>query len=214
MSPFPHDTLAEALVAVQAAAPKLRTNDTAKVQTKGGGEYSYKYLTLDKLMEQVLPVLADHGLAWVTQPSGSTAEPTLAYALIHAATADRLAGEMPLYLGGVPTAQAHGSAITYARRYALMAVLGLCAEDDDGRKASEAPRRQQTANGNGAAAKMSAGALKAFTDELADLPDAGLILAAAGVSTKNTEWLATDGPKIREAIDSRNRTDVPWEEPA
>jgi hypothetical protein len=36
------------------------------------------------------------------------------------------------------TAQATGSAITYSRRYALMAMLGLATEDDDG--AAAAPR--------------------------------------------------------------------------
>ena len=35
--------------------------------------------------------------------------------------------------------QGLGSAITYARRYALMAIVGLAPEDDDGNKAAESP---------------------------------------------------------------------------
>ncbi|MGX8718883.1 MAG: ERF family protein [Desulfovibrio sp.] len=45
---------------------------------------------------------------------------------------------------GINGAQAAGSAITYARRYGLAAIVGLAAEDDDGSAASapaEAPRR-------------------------------------------------------------------------
>lgn len=38
-------------------------------------------------------------------------------------------------------AQGYGSATTYARRYALAAVVGVCPEDDDGNAASE-PQRQ------------------------------------------------------------------------
>lgn len=37
-----------------------------------------------------------------------------------------------------PDAQAAGSAITYARRYALQAIAGIPAEDDDGNSASKA----------------------------------------------------------------------------
>lgn len=37
-----------------------------------------------------------------------------------------------------------GSAITYARRYALMAAVGIAAEDDDGNAAVEAPKAAKT----------------------------------------------------------------------
>jgi hypothetical protein len=42
----------------------------------------------------------------------------------------------PLRLAAGQTAQQIGSAITYARRYALMALLGVAAEDDDGASAA------------------------------------------------------------------------------
>ncbi len=40
------------------------------------------------------------------------------------------------------TAQGHGSALTYCRKYSLLTVLGLCTEDDDGHAASTTPRPQ------------------------------------------------------------------------
>jgi hypothetical protein len=51
-------------------------------------------------------------------------------------------------------AQGVGSAMTYARRYALSAMVGIAPEDDDGNAATGADRRQQNeppprANGNG-----------------------------------------------------------------
>ena len=39
-------------------------------------------------------------------------------------------------------AQGYGSATTYARRYALAAVVGVCPEDDDGNAASQPAARQ------------------------------------------------------------------------
>jgi hypothetical protein len=40
--------------------------------------------------------------------------------------------------------QAEGSALTYARRYAAMALLGIAPEDDDGEAASRAQQRQRS----------------------------------------------------------------------
>lgn len=42
-----------------------------------------------------------------------------------------------------PTAQGVGSAITYARRYALSAITGVCPDDDDGNAASEGGKPKQ-----------------------------------------------------------------------
>lgn len=51
---------------------------------------------------------------------------------------------------GQETAQAVGSALTYLRRYALSAALGIVAdEDDDGHAASAGPQRAQNGQGQG-----------------------------------------------------------------
>jgi hypothetical protein len=41
--------------------------------------------------------------------------------------------------------QGMGSAVTYARRYAYMAIIGMAAEDDDGNAASQPVNRQAPA---------------------------------------------------------------------
>ncbi len=48
---------------------------------------------------------------------------------------------------GKGDAQSVGSATTYGRRYALMAILGLAPDDDDGQAASTAPGQQVTTPG-------------------------------------------------------------------
>jgi hypothetical protein len=97
-----------------------------------------KYASLDALQEAVFPILAQHHFAFLSQPStfdNQGDRPSLKYALVHA-TGEQIPGEMPLLLKSNDP-QGQGSAITYARRYALSASLGLSTgEDDDGNVAT------------------------------------------------------------------------------
>ncbi len=146
-------TLLSALLAVQAKIPNLKLGRDAEGQIQNR---KYKYLTLDKLHAEVLPLLNRHGLVWLTFPENSDKGPVLRYELVHepapavapqayqgtypGPTSGVIGGSMPLILGE-QTSRALGSAITYARRYALLAVLGLAPvdEDDDGAAASTKP---------------------------------------------------------------------------
>lgn len=133
-----HGTLVEALLAFQAETPELRKDK------ENGAFRGVKYLSLDGLTDAVRPLLTKHGLVWITMPDSIDGAPALSYRLMHK-TGEAISGTMPLVLSK-QDAQGQGSAITYARRYALMAVLNLVAdEDDDGNEAS------QRHNGNGRA---------------------------------------------------------------
>jgi hypothetical protein len=140
-------SLAAALLAFQAEAPTLSKNAAGQV-----GSRNYKYVDLHSIVETITPLLAKHGLTWTTRPTGTHDAPTLTYELLWEGNPDEdtaedrdlqaISGEMPLYLPEHPTSQTLGSAITYARRYALTAVLNLVAdEDDDGQAATSAPAR-------------------------------------------------------------------------
>lgn len=135
-APEPPATLLAALLAVQAEMPKLHKDSEAEVVTQKG-KYTYKYLTLDTLMDQILPVLNRNGLVWLTLPGRDEHGLVLRYRMIHAATSDAIEGVMPLMLKASDP-QAQGSAITYARRYSLMALLGLAADEDDDGAAAKA----------------------------------------------------------------------------
>jgi hypothetical protein len=52
-----------------------------------------------------------------------------------------ICGELSIPLGKAD-AQGYGSAVTYARCYALGAMMGVCPEDDDGNDASQPSQRQ------------------------------------------------------------------------
>jgi hypothetical protein len=126
-----HATLAEALAAFQDGAPTL-VKDQNNPAFKGA-----KYVPLDSIVQTIQPRLTECGLVWAAYPDHLTdGTPSLHYELTHVATGDKVEGEMPLLLDK-RNSQGLGSAITYARRYALTAVLNLVAdEDDDGNKAS------------------------------------------------------------------------------
>jgi hypothetical protein len=143
-----HPNLVTALAAAQTEIPTITKSDTAKVQMKSGGTYQYKYATLADIHTSVLPILARHGLAWITMP---TLRPdghgyVLVCELAHASGESRTC-EMPLPVEA--GAKELGSAITYMRRYAICAVCGIATdEDDDGAAAPAAvaaPQQQRPA---------------------------------------------------------------------
>ncbi len=128
-----HASLDHAVVALQAELGDANLARTGAGQV--GGDRNYKYLTLDKLHDAILPLLSRHELSWITMPSvRESGAPSLKYRLAHAGSKERLDGEMLLLSKADP--QGQGSGITYSRRYALCAVVGAVPdEDDDGARA-------------------------------------------------------------------------------
>ena len=92
--------------------------------------YKSKYAPLQDVLNVVRPLLSKHGLSILQIPSSDGETVSVTTLLMHSS------GEWiqtdPLVLKtDKPTAQGAGSAITYARRYSLSAVLGISSEDDD-----------------------------------------------------------------------------------
>jgi ERF superfamily len=117
--------------ALVAALAELAT--VATKQTADAGSYSYNYADLAGVVEATRPTLARFGLVALTpiREHGDGLECSVM--LVH------VTGEI-LELGPFPfprgrDAQATGSMVTYHRRYALLAALGMGTakgEDDDG----------------------------------------------------------------------------------
>ena len=85
-----------------------------------------KYFDINSLLEQVEPILQEHGLI-LAQPIQAGKVVTF---LIDPETGDDLGSEIELPQISDP--QKLGSAITYYRRYTLQSLLALQALDDDG----------------------------------------------------------------------------------
>lgn len=112
--------------------------DVAKTQTAKAGAYSYSYATIADALGMARPILSKHGLA-LMQTAETTAEDVIVHTTIMHSSGEFITHQ-PTRLASGADAQKTGSAITYARRYSLMAALGLATEDDDG---ATAPKRQE-----------------------------------------------------------------------
>lgn len=135
-----HPNLSAALAAFQAQLPTVVKGDVAQVKSDKAS-YSYRYVDLADLARAVLPALGKEGLSFTASPTlDDRGVFVLAYSLRHA-SGESIDGRYPLPSANQP-AQQLGSAITYARRYALLAVTGVAAgDDDDGASAPPASSR-------------------------------------------------------------------------
>jgi hypothetical protein len=119
----------EALHALQSDPPVLTKQKKGQV----GNQITF-YADLPAVNAQVLGKLNELGVIWVCLPTLQEADSSgpgrfvLRYELRHVASGTALTGDYPL---GAGEPQKMGSAQTYARRYALLAVTGIAAEDDD-----------------------------------------------------------------------------------
>lgn len=133
-------TLDEAMAIFQANLPSIPKDETARIPPKDGkAGFAYGYAALDTVSEKVLRALGALGVSWRTRPTlDEHGRFVLEYRLRHICGEEEV-GVWPL-TGSTP--QQQGSSITYARRYALMAVTGVfpAREDDDGAAASGVDR--------------------------------------------------------------------------
>lgn len=131
-------TLAAALVAALAELVTIDKGRSAKIPTKDGKSYSYTYADIADVVAETRPVLAKNGLVALTPVSGHERGLACTVTLVHVSGEEREFQPLPFTASTDP--QQAGSAITYYRRYALLAALGMATIDDDGAAAKEAPR--------------------------------------------------------------------------
>jgi ERF superfamily len=105
------------------------------------GRQEYKYADLGSVIDAIKPALINHGLFFTQRTELSDGGAVVKTVLHHAS-----GGSMDLGVLFVPAnqnnAQGFGSALTYARRYALVTAFGVPTEDDDGSAASKTARAE------------------------------------------------------------------------
>ena len=120
-----------------------------------------KYADLGSVMDACLPALNERGIA-VIQPTGENELGRFVETImIHGESGEQLSCRVPLIVGKNDM-QGYGSAVTYARRYGLMAMAGIAPEDDDGNAAAKAAPKQE------APKKISAEQFQAINDLIFD----------------------------------------------
>lgn len=131
------DKIASALVKAQKAfGPALKSSSNP--------HFKSKYADLSACIEAVIDGLNANGIALIQKQhphDGGVAVETI---FVHESGEILSAGMLT-----VPAAkqdpQGYGSALTYARRYSLMAACGIAPEDDDGNAASK-PKKPEVAH--------------------------------------------------------------------
>lgn len=119
---------AKVMAALVAAQQDLRNpSKDAKADT---GQFSYSYATLPTVLELVRPVLAKHGLAIAQDVRMDEGRVEVFTLVFHSSGEQLLFGPIVGRSGGGKW-QELGSAISFARRYGLMAALSLSGDDDD-----------------------------------------------------------------------------------
>lgn len=144
-----HKTLFQALAAAQAEmGPALKDSTNPAFKTR--------YADLASVMAACLPALNAHGIAVLQPPCEIDGVRYVKTILAHESgeTSECL---VPLIIGKNDM-QGYGSAVTYARRYGLMAMAGVAPDDDDGNAAAAAaPARQETQRSGPTAVEVACG---------------------------------------------------------
>jgi hypothetical protein len=146
--------------------------------------FKSKYADLASVWEACRPALQSNGLSVAQFCRVTEAGAVLVTRLAHV-SGDWLEGEIPL-LNGKGDMQGLGSALTYARRYGLAAMVGVCPEDDDGNAASEKPKAPALPEG--------------FAEWAADFEAA----ADNGIAALKAAWEASK-PEYRAALPAADR---------
>ena len=153
-APQAPNTLAEALAAAQ-----LEITDPAKDAVNP--HFRSRYADLATVLKTVRPVLARHGLA-ITQTTQVDEQGRLLLVTRLHWRDEELVGYYPIQPVKADP-QGYGSALTYARRYTIQAIVGVAADDDDdGNAASAAPSKPRVSEADELAAFI--GQVKACND--------------------------------------------------
>jgi hypothetical protein len=158
--------------------------------------FKNSYASLASVRDTVTPVLAKHGLAVVQLLGANEQGPTCKTMLVHK-SGQFLASVLALPVDR-NNAQGYGSAYSYARRYALMAITNVVGEqDDDGNQATKLELPKSNSTNRHATVEISeeqklkvADTFKDMKEHLpGDPEDAWLVLENSGLDSDERTYL-------------------------
>ena len=119
----------QAFIAAQKAfGPALKSSTNPHFRSK--------YADLSACVEAVIDALNNNGLGLIQTTHPCEHGVTVETILVHESGATMSSGLLHLP-ASKQDCQGYGSALSYARRYSLMAICGIAPEDDDGNRASK-----------------------------------------------------------------------------
>lgn len=161
---------------IAAALVKAQKGFSPALKTATNPHFKSKYADLAACVEAVVDSLNNNGIYLLQQSHECNDGVTVETTFIHESGETLSAGKLH-----VPAtkqdAQGYGSALTYARRYSLMAACGMAPEDDDGNAAAKKPVLKGVI-------KPTSGAGDSLTQEQVDKVKKAV--------SKVTDWLNAD----------------------
>jgi len=130
---------------IAAALVKAQKAFEPALKTSANPHFKSRYADLAACVEAVIGALNSAGIALIQKtyecPSGVLVETIFLHETGEYLSCGKL--HVP---ASKQDAQGYGSALTYARRYSLMAACGIAPEDDDGNEASNQNKTKQKIN--------------------------------------------------------------------
>lgn len=129
----------EAMAEFQRSCPPIKKTAKAKIKTKGGAEFTYKFAPLDEITSTIAESMGAQGLSisW-RSPKIEENRVVQICRVSHTLGHHEESGEVSIPIetaveggSGANPAQRVGIAMTYGKRYSLLAIIGKAPEDDD-----------------------------------------------------------------------------------
>ena len=132
---------------IAAALVKAQKGFAPALKSSSNPHFRSKYADLAACVEAVVDSLNANGIALIQKQHPNEGGVAVETVFLHESGETFSAGVLT-----VPASkqdpQGYGSALTYARRYSLMAACGIAPEDDDGNAASRTPQKLAHSKGN------------------------------------------------------------------
>ena len=167
---------------VSAALVKAQKAFGPALKSSTNPHFKSRYADLSACVEAVIDALNDNGIALIQRNIECESGVCVETVFVHESGESLSSG--PLH---VPAAkqdpQGYGSALTYARRYSLMAACGIAPEDDDGNAATSAKNAQKPTSKPDPAQEVINGV------KAGDASGAATYLAGLSESAMNAIWV-------------------------
>ena len=123
---------------IAAAFVKAKREFAPALKTSINPHFKSKYADLAACIEAVDQSFLNNGIAMYQETFEDVQGVTVETVLLHESGEQLRCGKLHVPASKAD-AQGYGSALTYVRRYSLMAACGIAPEDDDGNAATKAP---------------------------------------------------------------------------
>jgi len=156
----------ETIIELAKALAKAQAQIKPAVKDSENPHFRSKYADLSSVWDACRKPLTDNGLSVVQMPVDAPTPDSVALTTLLLHTSGEYISSTVSAPLTKKDAQGIGSALTYLRRYALSAIIGVVADDDDdgnaasrphtNGKATYTPQEQSHANGNGSSTQAKA----------------------------------------------------------